>query len=75
MESEKQDLKYHLKRNMAFADTARNKPLMWSRLIMEQSGIYKDYEEILNGLIDPKLIFFDERLQIAEVDECILFLI
>lgn len=42
---------------------------------MEQSGIYKDYEEILNGLIDPKLIFFDERLQIAEVDECILFLI
>jgi hypothetical protein len=43
---------------MAFANTPTNKPMMWSRLISEDSGIYSDYQEILNHLIDPKLIYF-----------------
>ena len=42
---------------MSFANTSTNKPMMWSRMIMEESGIYNDYQEILNHLIDPKLIY------------------
>lgn len=47
-----------LRKNVSFADTASSRPMMWARLSMEESGLYKDYQDILNSLIDPKLIYF-----------------
>ena len=70
MESEKEALKLKLRQNMSFANTATNKPMMWSRIIMDESGIYNDYQNILNHLIDPKLIYFSEDIGIAEIEEC-----
>lgn len=52
---------------MSFANTATNKPMMWSRIVMEESGIYGDYQTILNNLIDPKLIYFSEDITLAEI--------
>lgn len=62
MEAEKEDLKLKLRKNMAYANTPSNKPMMWSRIMMEESGIYGDYQSILNDLIDPKLIYFSENI-------------
>ena len=53
---------------MSFANTATNKPMMWSRILMDQSGIYNDYQQILNNLIDPKLIYFSETITLAQID-------
>jgi hypothetical protein len=44
MEAEKENLKLKLRRNMSFANTSTNKPMMWSRIVMEESGIYSDYQ-------------------------------
>lgn len=33
-----------LRKNVSFADTATSRPMMWARLSMEESGIYKDYQ-------------------------------
>jgi hypothetical protein len=55
---------------MAFANTPTNKPMMWSRLLSEDSGIYSDYQEILNHLIDPKLIYFSEDINLHEIEVC-----
>lgn len=55
---------------MSFANTATNKPMMWSRIIMDESGIYNDYQNILKHLIDPKLIYFSENIGIAEIEQC-----
>lgn len=44
--------------------------MMWSRIIMQESGIYNDYQQILSHLIDPKLIFFAEDIGLAEIEEC-----
>jgi hypothetical protein len=52
---------------MSFANTATNKPMMWSRIVMEESGIYGDYQTILNHLIDPKLIYFGEDINLPEI--------
>jgi hypothetical protein len=68
METEKESLKLKLRQNMSFANTSTNKPMMWSRIIMQESGIYNDYQQILNNLIDPKLIFFAEDITIAEIE-------
>lgn len=68
METEKENLKLKLRQNMSFANTSTNKPMMWSRIIMQESGIYNDYQQILNNLIDPKLIFFAEDITIAEIE-------
>lgn len=70
MEAEKENLKLKLRQNMSFANTSTNKPMMWSRIIMQESGIYNDYQQILNHLIDPKLIYFAEDITIAEIEEC-----
>jgi hypothetical protein len=56
-----------LKKNIKFADTGTNKPLIWSRVANEQSGIYEDFQKIMDELIDPRLIYFDEILGIAEI--------
>ena len=55
---------------MSFAYTSTNKPMMWSRIIMEESGIYNDYQQILNHLIDPKLIYFSEEIGLPQIEEC-----
>jgi hypothetical protein len=52
---------------MSFANTSTNKPMMWSRIILGESGIYNDYQTILNNLIDPKLIYFSETITIAQI--------
>ena len=52
---------------MKFANTSTNKPMMWSRIISNESGIYNDYQEILNHLIDPKLIYFNEDIGLREI--------
>ena len=70
MESEKEDLKLRLRQKMSFGNTSTNKPMLWSRLALEQSGIYDDYQSILQKLIDPKLIFFSEDLGTTEVETC-----
>lgn len=44
--------------------------MMWSRLAMEESGLYKDYQNVLDSLIDPKLIFFDEKLEQYQIEKC-----
>jgi len=51
-----------LQRKVYFANTPANKPLLWSRLAMKESGIYRDYQQVLDNLIDPKLIYFNESL-------------
>jgi hypothetical protein len=43
---------------------------MWSRVANEQSGFYQDYQKIMDELIDPRLIYFDEMLGLAEIEEC-----
>ena len=43
---------------------------MWSRLAMKESGIYKNYQDILDNLIEPRLIYFDEKLETHQVDDC-----
>lgn len=68
MEAEKEDLKLKLRQNMSFANTATNKPMMWSRIVMEESGIYGDYQQILNHLIDPKLIYFSEDITLGHIE-------
>ena len=70
IESEKDFLAHKLKKNISFADTSTNKPMMWSRLAMNKAGIYKDYQEILDNLIDPRLIYFDKSLTMTQIDEC-----
>ncbi|CAM5999417.1 unnamed protein product [Sphagnum balticum] len=44
MESEKEDLRLKLRKNMSFADTSTNKPMMWSRIILGEAGLYKDFQ-------------------------------
>ena len=70
LEAEKDSLSHNLKKSISFADTSTNKPMMWSRLAMKQSGLYKNYQDILDNLIDPRLIYFDEKLQTPQIDEC-----
>ena len=67
MEYEKDSLSHNLKKSISFADTATNKPMMWSRIAMQEAGLYKDYQEILDNLIDPKLIYFDENLEMHQI--------
>ena len=55
---------------MSFANTSTNKPMMWSRIIMNESGIYDDYQQILNNLLDPKLIYFSEDIHLPQIEEC-----
>jgi hypothetical protein len=33
MEAEKENLKLNLRKNMKFANTTTNKPMMWSRIV------------------------------------------
>ena len=47
--------------------------MMWSRLAMNKAGLYKDYQEILDNLIDPRLIYFDQSLTMNQIDECKIF--
>ena len=61
-------MRLKLRKNMSFANTSTNKPMMWSRIIMEESGIYGDYQQILNHLIDPKLIYFSEEIGLAQIE-------
>jgi hypothetical protein len=68
MENEKESLKLKLRQNMSFANTSTNKPMMWSRIILGESGIYNDYQQILNNLIDPKLIYFSETITVAQIE-------
>lgn len=35
---------------------------MWSRMAAQQTGLYKDLENIFESMIDPRLIYFDEKL-------------
>lgn len=35
--------------------------------MMGESGIYNDYQAILNNLIDPKLIYFSEDIGLPEI--------
>ena len=62
IQAEKDSLAHNLKKLISFADTATNKPMMWSRLAMKEAGVYKDFQDILDNLIDPRLIYFDEHL-------------
>ena len=73
MQTEQQNLEMKLKKNVSFADTAASRPMMWARLSMQESGLYKDYQTILNSLLDPKLIFFNENLTDKQIEECINF--
>ena len=68
MENEKESLKLKLRQNMSFANTSTNKHMMWSRIILGESGIYNDYQQILNNLIDPKLIYFSETITVAQIE-------
>jgi hypothetical protein len=68
LENEKESLKLKLRQNMSFANTATNKPMMWSRIILRESGIYNDYQQILNNLIDPKLIYFSETITVPQIE-------
>lgn len=38
--------------------------MMWSRITSGQGGVYEDYKKIMDELIDPRLIYFDEALTI-----------
>jgi hypothetical protein len=73
MQTEQQNLEMKLKKNVSFADTASSRPMMWARLSMQESGLYKDYQTILNSLLDPKLIFFNESLTDKQIEECMKF--
>jgi hypothetical protein len=68
MEQEREALRLKLRKNMSFADTSTNKPMMWSRILMNESGIYNDYQQILTHLIDPKLIYFGETITLAHIE-------
>lgn len=59
-----------LQQKVYFANTPANKPLMWSRLAMKESGVYRDYQEILDSLLDPKLIYFAEDLKAEDIETC-----
>lgn len=62
MQGEKDQLLGELQKKVAFANTPANKPLLWSRIALKQSGVYRDYQRILEALIDPRLIYFDAAL-------------
>jgi hypothetical protein len=70
VQSEKDELLGQLQKKVSFANTPANKPLMWSRIALKQSGLYKDYQRILEDLIDPRLIYFDSALTQGQIDEC-----
>ena len=70
MEAEKNSLENKLQKSVSFADTRSNKSMMWSRLASEESGIYKDFQDILDELIDPRLIYFDENLTMEQIETC-----
>jgi hypothetical protein len=40
---------------------------MWARLANQQSGLYQDFQKIMDELIDPRLIYFDENIGITEI--------
>lgn len=67
MQAQKQSLSTKLKKTISFADTGANKSIMWSRIASNDSGLYKDYQKIMDELIDPRLIYFDEVLSITEI--------
>jgi hypothetical protein len=50
-----------------FANTGNNRPI-WSTIAGEQSGIYKEYQDIMEDLIDPRLIYFNEALTSDQID-------
>jgi hypothetical protein len=70
VQSEKDELLGQLQKKVSFANTPANEPLMWSRIALKQSGLYKDYQRILEDLIDPRLIYFDSALTQGQIDEC-----
>lgn len=43
-------------------DTPQNKPMMWARIVLKESDYYKDIYKIFQQLIDPRLIYIDEKL-------------
>jgi hypothetical protein len=59
-----------LQQKVYFANTPANKPLLWSRIAMKESGVYRDYQDILDALLDPKLIYFNDALTNDQIDEC-----
>jgi hypothetical protein len=69
-QSEKDSLMGELQQKVFFANTPANKPLMWSRLAMKESGVYRDYQQVLDNLLDPKLIYFAEDLNAEEIETC-----
>lgn len=67
MEAEKQTLSAKLRQSITFANTGNNRPI-WSTIAGEQSGIYKEYQDIMEDLIDPRLIYFNETLTSDQID-------
>lgn len=58
----KEALLGELEKKVLLANTPNNKPLLWSRIAMKNAGIYSNYQETLSKIIDPSLIYLDEKL-------------
>lgn len=43
-------------------DTPSSKPMMWSKILLEESEFYSKIYDIFNNLIDPRLIHIDKQL-------------
>ena len=48
------------------------KPALWRQLIMEQSDLVPNIQDIFLELIDPRSVYIDEKLTNAQVDLCII---
>ena len=44
-------------------DEPRSKPLLWSKLILRDTGFLQNTSELYESLIDPRLIYVDEQLK------------
>lgn len=46
-------------------DTPKNKPVLWSKIILNDSDYMQNIGRIFQQLIDPRLIYLDEKLSDA----------
>ena len=50
-------------------DTPSQKPLLWARVVAEDTGYLKNANNLFSSLIDPRLIYVDEKLTKKQLDK------
>ncbi|EAS01049.2 hypothetical protein TTHERM_00316020 (macronuclear) [Tetrahymena thermophila SB210] len=58
-----------IREEMYDMDKPSQKPLLWAKILADDTGYLINTEQLFSDLIDPRLIFIDETLNKQEIDQ------